>query len=106
MQVAAATGARVVAVDVRDDRLNLMSEHGADLTLRADELGFKELRKAVRGFAKQHEIPSWRHKIFECSGTDAGQSTAFGLVGQGGHLAVVGFTPAKLQLRLWPGSTA
>jgi 6-hydroxycyclohex-1-ene-1-carbonyl-CoA dehydrogenase len=100
VQVAAAAGARVVAIDVRDDRLEMISEHGAELTLRSDKLGFKDLRKAVRGFAKQHEIPSWRQKIFETSGTDAGQATAFGLVGQGGHLAVIGFTPAKLELRL------
>jgi 6-hydroxycyclohex-1-ene-1-carbonyl-CoA dehydrogenase len=100
VQVAAAMGARVVAIDVDDERLRAMAKHGAELTLRADELGFKELRNAVRGFAKQHEIPSWRQKIFETSGTDAGQSTAFGLVGHGGHLAVVGFTPKKLELRL------
>jgi len=100
VQVAAAMGARVVAIDVDEERLQAMADHGAELTLRADELGFKELRGAVRGFAKQHEIPSWRQKIFETSGTDAGQSTAFGLVGHGGHLAVVGFTPKKLELRL------
>jgi 6-hydroxycyclohex-1-ene-1-carbonyl-CoA dehydrogenase len=63
-------------------------------------MDFKELRKAVRGFAKQHEIPSWRQKIFETSGSAPGQATAFGLVGHGGHLAVVGFTPGKLELRL------
>lgn len=100
VQVAAALGARVVAIDVRDDRLALMREHGAQLVLRADRLGFKELRNEIRAFAKQHEIPTWRQKFFETSGTDAGQATAFGLVGHGAHLAVVGFTPRKLELRL------
>jgi 6-hydroxycyclohex-1-ene-1-carbonyl-CoA dehydrogenase len=100
VQVAAAMGARVVAIDVRDDRLEMMSKHGADLTLRVDQMGFKDLRKAVRAFAKEHEIPTWRQKILETSGTDAGQSTAFGLIGHGGHLGVVGFTPSKLELRL------
>ena len=100
VQVAAAFGARVVAIDVSDDRLALMSEHGADLTLRADRMEFKELRGAVRAFAKKHEIPSWRQKIFETSGTDRGQGTAFGLVGHGAHLSVVGFTTRKLELRL------
>jgi 6-hydroxycyclohex-1-ene-1-carbonyl-CoA dehydrogenase len=100
VQVAASMGAHVVAIDVREDRLEMMSQHGAELTLRADELGFKDLRKAVKGFAKEHKIPTWRTKIFETSGTHAGQSTAFGLLGHGGHLAVVGFTTAKLELRL------
>jgi 6-hydroxycyclohex-1-ene-1-carbonyl-CoA dehydrogenase len=29
-----------------------------------------------------------------------GQATAFGLLGQGGYLSVIGFTPGKLELRL------
>jgi 6-hydroxycyclohex-1-ene-1-carbonyl-CoA dehydrogenase len=100
VQVAAARGAHVVAIDVREERLKMMAEHGAKLTLRADELGFKGIRNEVKGFAKEHKIPTWRTKVFECSGTAAGQSTAFGLVGRGGHLAVVGFTTDKLELRL------
>jgi len=100
IQLAAARGAHVIAIDVDSERLELLSRHGASLTLRADELGFKEIRNAVRAFAKEREAPSWRWKILETSGTPAGQSTAFGLVGHGGYLAVVGFTPKKLELRL------
>ncbi|MFC1661161.1 6-hydroxycyclohex-1-ene-1-carbonyl-CoA dehydrogenase [Gemmatimonadota bacterium] len=100
VQVAAAMGAHVVAIDVSDQRLALVGAHGASLTLRADELGFKELRGAVRGLAKEHDIPTYRQKIFETSGTDAGQTTAFGLVGHGGYLSVVGFTPKKVEIRL------
>ncbi|MCP3981855.1 MAG: 6-hydroxycyclohex-1-ene-1-carbonyl-CoA dehydrogenase [bacterium] len=100
VQVAAAVGAHVVAIDVDAQRLETLSRHGAELTLCAAELGFKELRGALKEFAKQHRIPTWRQKIFETSGTDAGQATAFGLVGRGGYLGVVGFTPKKLELRL------
>lgn len=100
VQIAAALGATVVAVDVDDNRLGLLADHGADLTLHAGQLDFRELRKAIRRLAAAHGIPSWKHKIFETSGTTAGQSTAFGLLGQGAYLSVVGFTPAKLELRL------
>jgi 6-hydroxycyclohex-1-ene-1-carbonyl-CoA dehydrogenase len=100
VQIAAAMGATVVAVDVDGDRLALMADHGANLTLRADEMDFRELRKAIRELSKDREIPSWGHKIFETSGTPAGQSTAFGLVGHGAYLSIVGFTPSKLELRL------
>jgi 6-hydroxycyclohex-1-ene-1-carbonyl-CoA dehydrogenase len=100
VQLAATLGARVIAIDVVDSRLELMAQHGAQLCLRSDELSFKELRKAVRDFAGQHEIPTWRQKIFETSGTVGGEATAYGLLGRGGHLAVVGFTPKKLELRL------
>lgn len=99
IQLAAARDASVVAIDVDAARLELMGQHGAALTLPAS-LPFKELRKEVRGFARKLDIPSWRHKIFETSGTPEGQATAFGLVGHGAHLGVVGFTPKKLELRL------
>jgi 6-hydroxycyclohex-1-ene-1-carbonyl-CoA dehydrogenase len=100
VQVAAAMGAHAVAIDVSQARLDLVSEHGASLTLRADELDFKAIRKAVGGFAKERGIPGYRQKIYETSGTDAGQTTAFGLLGRGGYLSVVGFTTKKVEIRL------
>jgi 6-hydroxycyclohex-1-ene-1-carbonyl-CoA dehydrogenase len=100
VQLAAALGAHVVAIDVDGGRLDSIADHGAELTLRADELGFKELRGAVKGVAKEHGIPTYRTKIFETSGTDSGQTTAFSLMGHGGYLSVVGFTPKKVEIRL------
>jgi len=100
VQIAAALGAAVAAVDVDSDRLEMMSAHGADLTLNAAGLSFKEIKGALRDFAGERQIPSWRHKIFETSGTTRGQATAFGLLGHGGYLGVVGYTPEKIDLRL------
>lgn len=100
VQLAAALGATVVAIDIDAGRLEMMAEHGAHLVLRSDEMPFKELREAVRSLAGKRRIPSFRHKIFETSGTPAGQATAFGLIGHGSYLSVVGFTPKKLELRL------
>ncbi len=100
VQIAKALGAHVVAIDVDAERLALMEGYGASLTLRADELDFKALRKTIQGFAKEHGIPSWHQRIFETSGTTQGQTTAFGLLGKGGHLGIVGFTSKKLELRL------
>jgi len=100
VQIAASLGAHVVAIDVDAGRLELLSRHGASLTLRADQTTFRDLRDAVRGFAKERDAPSWRQKVFETSGTATGQATAFGLVGPGGYLSIVGFTPAKAEVRL------
>lgn len=100
VQIAAARGATVVAIDIDAGKLALAGEHGAALTLRADELDFKAIRNAVRGLAKERGIPSYRWNLFECSGTTAGQNTAFSLVEHGSHLWVVGFTAKKLELRL------
>lgn len=100
VQLAAALGAVPVAIDIDDARLALLAEHGAALTLNAKVLDFKGIRDAVRSLAKEHGIPTWRQKIFETSGTDHGQLTAFGLLGHGGYLSMVGFTPKKVEVRL------
>jgi 6-hydroxycyclohex-1-ene-1-carbonyl-CoA dehydrogenase len=100
VQIAAAKGAHVVAIDVDPARLEAISNCGAELTLRADALDAKALKAAVRGLAKARSVPSFRQKIFETSGTPAGQATAFSLLGHGGYLGVVGFTPEKVELKL------
>lgn len=100
VQIAAAHGAHVVAIDVNPARLALVAPHGAGLVLRADELDFKALKKAVRTFAAERAVPGFRWRLFECSGTTAGQSTAYGLIEPGSYLSIVGFTPHKVELRL------
>jgi 6-hydroxycyclohex-1-ene-1-carbonyl-CoA dehydrogenase len=100
VQIAAARGAHVVAIDVEPSRLAVLAEHGASLTLRADKSDFRALKKEVAAFAARVRVPSWRTRIFETSGTVPGQETAFGLLGPGGSLSVVGYTPNKVTLRL------
>jgi 6-hydroxycyclohex-1-ene-1-carbonyl-CoA dehydrogenase len=100
VQIAATLGAAVVAVDVDDARLETMSHHGASLTLRGDLLDGKAMKSKVRAFAGERDIPSWRYRIFETSGTPAGQATAFNLLAKGAYLSVVGYTPKKVELHL------
>jgi 6-hydroxycyclohex-1-ene-1-carbonyl-CoA dehydrogenase len=99
-QIAAAMGAAVVAIDIDQARLELAAQHGASLTLDASSMNEKELKSAVRSFVKQSGRTGIGLKIFETSGTAAGQAVAFGLLDYGGYLAVVGFTPKKVELRL------
>ena len=100
VQIAAAMGALVVAVDVSQERLDALRDFGVRLALRADQLDIKALRGALRDFAKQNNVPSFRHRIFETSGTVPGQSAAFSLLGPGGYLSIVGFTPKSVEVRL------
>jgi len=100
VQIAAALGAAVVAIDVDEDRLALASAHGANLTLDASSSDPRELKKKVRHFVKTEARGGIGLKVFETSGTTAGQETAFNLLDFGGYLAVVGFTPQKVTLRL------
>ncbi len=103
VQIAAALGAAVVAIDVDADRLELASAHGAALALNARECA--DLKAAVRSFSRQSGAgQSGRRgiglKIFETSGTAAGQQTAFSLLDPGAHLAIVGYTAQKVEVRL------
>jgi 6-hydroxycyclohex-1-ene-1-carbonyl-CoA dehydrogenase len=100
VQLAAASGAKVVAIDVNPARLAALVPHGAALTLDASTADVKDLRKQVRAFADSHGVPTWRTRIFETSGTPHGQATAFALVGYGGYLSVVGYTPRTVEVRL------
>ena len=100
VQIAAALGAAVVAIDVDQGKLDLAAAHGASLVLNCRTMGEKELKSAVRAFAKDAGRKGIGLKIFETSGTPAGQSTAFSLLDFGGYLAVVGYTAKKVELRL------
>jgi 6-hydroxycyclohex-1-ene-1-carbonyl-CoA dehydrogenase len=100
VQIAAALGAAVVAIDVDQQRLDLASRHGAGLVLDASSTDPKGLKAAVRTFSKKSARKGIGLKIFEMSGTPAGQTTAFGLLDHGAYLAVVGFTPKPAELRL------
>lgn len=100
VQIAAALGATVVAIDLDDERLARLSAHGAAMRLNAKSLDAKSVRRKVREFAASQEIPSWRIKIFEASGHPAGQSLAFSLLGPGALLSVVGYTASPVELRL------
>src|SRR5512137_762395 len=100
VQIAAALGAAVVAIDVDRERLDLASRYGAGLVLDAKSTDLKGLKTAVRTFVKESARKGIGLKIFEMSGTPAGQSIAFGLLDPGAYLAVVGFTPKPVELRL------
>ena len=100
VQIAASMGAHVVAIDVDAARLEVLSDCGAELRLSAADLDFRALKNSVREFTAAHDIPTWRWRIFETSGTPAGQATAFGLLGKASFLGIVGYTPKKVELRL------
>jgi 6-hydroxycyclohex-1-ene-1-carbonyl-CoA dehydrogenase len=89
-----------VAIDVDAEKLASIAGHGASLTLNAREMDAKALKSAINAFAKQNALPATEWFIFECSGTAAGQLTAYGLLVHGATLGVVGFTMDKVEVRL------
>src|SRR3954470_16275377 len=99
-QVAAASGAHVLALDVNRQRLDLALRHGASLALEVRDLAPKAVKTEVRAFLKKHGVPGFRLRIFECTGTPAGQTLAFGLLDRAATLVQVGYTPASVEIRL------
>ncbi|HNT40513.1 MAG TPA: 6-hydroxycyclohex-1-ene-1-carbonyl-CoA dehydrogenase [Rubrivivax sp.] len=101
VQVARAFGAQVVAIDVDARKLaSAKDEGGAALALNARDYDAKGLKKAIAEFARSAGLRSTEWKIFECSGTAAGQTSAFNLLVHGATLSVVGFTMDKVEVRL------
>ncbi len=100
VQIANAFGGKVVAIDVNPDRLAAIGQQGAALTLDVRQLKGRDLKSAIQAFAKQNGLRQSEWIIFECSGTRAGQETAFNLMNHGAILCVVGFTMDKIEVRL------
>ena len=100
VQIAAARGAHVLALDIDQARLDTLARYGAAFTINTAEVEFKLVKRQIADFAARHECGTHRWRIFECSGCARGQETAFGLIGHASTLMIVGFTLEKLALRL------
>ena len=99
-QIANAFGGVVVAIDVSDEKLAAIAGQGVALTLNARGMTSRDIKTAIQNFAKGRSLRQSEWIIFECSGTRAGQETAFSLLNHGATLAVVGFTMDKVEIRL------
>jgi len=99
LQTAKIRGARTAAIDVDPERLELLAEY-VDLPIDATAVTPKEIRKLVADYESEHGLPRTGRRILECSGTAAGQETAYALLTYDATLAVVGFTLEKIPLRL------
>ncbi len=100
VQIAAAAGAIVAAVDVSAAKLEQARAAGAQGGIDVHGMSVKDTRKAVRDLANALGAPPHCWKIFETSGTRAGQETAYALLGFGAVLSVVGYTAERVELCL------
>jgi 6-hydroxycyclohex-1-ene-1-carbonyl-CoA dehydrogenase len=100
VQIANALGAAVVAIDINEEKLSAISENGASLSIDASGISARDLKAKIAAFAKERGLRQSEWFIFECSGTSAGQETAFSLLNHGATLGVVGFTMDKCEIRL------
>ncbi len=98
-QIAKTFGACVIAIDIAQEKLDSIAPY-VDSTFNAKEMSFRDLRKAISTFIKEQGRKKTEWKIFETSGTAAGQKIAFGLLTFGASLSIVGFTLDTVDIRL------
>jgi len=99
-QLAKDAGAVVIAIDIDDGKLERVKQFGADYTINSKELSEKEIKNSVRTLVKENGLPKYQWKVFETSGSAAGQMAAFSLLSFAGTVAIVGFTMEKVTVRL------
>lgn len=98
--IAKINGAKVLAIDISDEKLNVAKENGIDATLNIKDLDIKSAKAKVKEIAKELGVSPYLWKIYEMSGTKAGQELGFALLSFAGTLSIVGFTLDKLEVRL------
>jgi 6-hydroxycyclohex-1-ene-1-carbonyl-CoA dehydrogenase len=99
-QISKIMGAKVIAIDISDAKLNIAKANGADAIINSTGLDIKAVKDLVRATVKELGAPKYAWKIFEFSGTKAGQELAFNLITFASTFSIVGFTMDKLELRL------
>jgi 6-hydroxycyclohex-1-ene-1-carbonyl-CoA dehydrogenase len=96
VQIAIARGARVAVIDIDPAKLERLTPFKPEWRFNARELDGPAIKKQLR--ASGISTSCW--KIFEMSGTAAGQELAWSLLGPATTLGVIGFTMDKPQIRL------
>jgi 6-hydroxycyclohex-1-ene-1-carbonyl-CoA dehydrogenase len=96
VQIAIARGARVAAIDVDPAKLERLAPFGPEWRFNVRETDGPAIKKRLLSTG----ISTTRWKIFEMSGTAAGQELAWSLLGPAATLGVVGFTRDRPHIRL------
>ena len=93
-------GAKVLALDIDDEKLDSAKNHGVDAILNVKGLDIKSIKDKVREITKGLGVSRYGWKIFEMSGTKQGQELGFNLITFTSTLSIVGFTMDKTEVRL------
>jgi 6-hydroxycyclohex-1-ene-1-carbonyl-CoA dehydrogenase len=98
--IAKIMGAKVLAIDISDSKLDLATQHGIDAVLNVSGLDPREVKQKVREIAKELKVSRYGWKILEMSGTAQGQELGYSLITFASTMSIVGFTMDKPNVRL------
>jgi 6-hydroxycyclohex-1-ene-1-carbonyl-CoA dehydrogenase len=96
-QVAKGLGAKtVVGIDIVQEKLDRALEFGADFVINSRDKESKAVKDEFKAFCKEKGLPhNFGWKVFEVTGTGAGQEMALDLLSFIGKMIVVGFGMIK-----------
>ena len=98
--IAKILGAKVLAIDIDDKKLNTAKDNGVDAILNIKGLDIKAIKGKIKEISKELGVSRFFWKIYEMSGTKAGQELGYALVSFTSTLSIVGFTLDKSEVRL------
>jgi 6-hydroxycyclohex-1-ene-1-carbonyl-CoA dehydrogenase len=92
-QTAKGMGAKaVIGIDINEEKLEFMKGYGADFTIDPKGKSAKDVKELFKGFCKEQGLPAnYGWKIFEVTGSKAGQELALSLLSFVGTLVIVGY---------------
>lgn len=100
VQHARNAGAVVIALELDQEKLDTALAQGADFGICTRDMDERAIKTEIRGLVKQHGLPKTQWRVFENSGSAAGQKVAFSLLSFAGTVGIVGFTMDKVTIRL------
>jgi len=100
VQHAKNAGATVIALELNQGKLDTALTQGADYGICTRDMDGRAIKKQIREFVKQNNLPKNQWKVFENSGSTAGQEVAFSLLSFAGTIGIIGFTMDKVNIRL------
>lgn len=100
-QIVAAMGAKeVIAIARNKEKLERALGYGATHAISTLDKDAKAVAGDFKAYAKDKKLPNYGLKIYECTGTKAGQEIALGLLTFVSTLMIVGFGMAKTEYML------
>lgn len=100
-QIAAAMGAKeVIAIARNKEKLERSLNYGATYALSTLDKSTKEIRDEYRAYCKEKKLPGYGWKIFECTGSPAGQEIGLELLSFVGKMVIVGYGMKKVEYML------
>ncbi|NMB35168.1 MAG: 6-hydroxycyclohex-1-ene-1-carbonyl-CoA dehydrogenase [Firmicutes bacterium] len=91
-QIAAAMGAKeVISIARNKEKLERSLEYGATHAISTLDKSSKDIRNDFRAYCKEKGLPNYGWKIFECSGSKAGQEISLEILSFIGKMLVVGY---------------